>query len=93
MARLAPHGTWLSPITPALAAAGAVRIGGLCLDGGDVYWVEGRPAEQGRNVIVRRRADGRVDDVTPAGFNVRSRVHEYGGGAFTVHEGMVLLFK
>jgi dipeptidyl aminopeptidase/acylaminoacyl peptidase len=87
MPSLARHGTWPSPITPALAASGAVRIGGLKLDGGDVYWSEGRPSEQGRNLVVRRRADGRVEDVTPAGFNVRSRVHEYGGGAFTAHQG------
>jgi dipeptidyl aminopeptidase/acylaminoacyl peptidase len=89
MHRLARYGTWPSPITPALAASGAVRIGGLCLDGEDIYWLEGRPAEQGRNVIVRRHADGRTEDVTPAGFNVRSRVHEYGGGAFTVADGTV----
>src|SRR5262245_18043687 len=85
----ARHGTWTSPITPALAASGAVRIAGLKIDGGDVYWSEGRPAEQGRNVIVRRRADGRIEDVTPLGFNVRSRVHEYGGGAFAVRDGTV----
>jgi dipeptidyl aminopeptidase/acylaminoacyl peptidase len=87
MSGLIPHGRWPSPITPALAASGAVRISGLRLDGGDVYWSEGRPAEQGRNVVVRRRADGGVEDLTPAGFNVRSRVHEYGGGAFTAHGG------
>ena len=89
MSRLVPHGSWPSPITPALAASGAVRLSGLVLDGGDIYWSEGRPAEQGRNVIVCRRADGRVEDVTPAGFNVRSRVHEYGGGAFTARGGAV----
>jgi dipeptidyl aminopeptidase/acylaminoacyl peptidase len=85
----ARHGTWSSPITPALAASGAVRIAGLKIDGGDVYWSEGRPAEQGRNVIVRRRADGRIEDITPPGWNVRSRVHEYGGGAFAALEGAV----
>jgi dipeptidyl aminopeptidase/acylaminoacyl peptidase len=87
--RHAAHGTWASPITPELAAAGAVRVGGLRLDGEDLYWVEGRPSEQGRNVLVRRHADGRVEDLTPAGLNVRSRVHEYGGGAFTVRGGAV----
>jgi dipeptidyl aminopeptidase/acylaminoacyl peptidase len=89
MHRLARHGTWPSPITPALAASGAVRMSGVKLDGADIYWAEGRPAEQGRNVIVRRRADGHTEDLTPPGFNVRSRVHEYGGGAFTVHQGSV----
>jgi dipeptidyl aminopeptidase/acylaminoacyl peptidase len=89
MPRLSPHGSWSSPITPALAASGAVRISGLALDAGDAYWSEGRPAEQGRNVIVCRRANGTVEDITPAGFNVRSRVHEYGGGAFTARNGTV----
>jgi dipeptidyl aminopeptidase/acylaminoacyl peptidase len=86
---LARYGTWPSPITAALAASGAIRIGGLKLDGGDTYWVEGRPAEQGRNVVVRRRANGSIEDLTPPGFNVRSRVHEYGGGAFTAHAGVL----
>jgi dipeptidyl aminopeptidase/acylaminoacyl peptidase len=85
----APYGSWRSPITAALAAAGAVRLNGLCLDGDDVYWLEGRAIEGGRNVIVRRRADGQVEGITPPGFNVRSRVHEYGGGAFTVEGGVV----
>ncbi len=89
MSRVAPYGTWSSPITAALAASGSVRVGGVCLDGDDVYWVEARPAERGRSVVVRRRAGGRVEDVTPADFNVRSRVHEYGGGAFAVGAGTV----
>lgn len=54
-----------------------------------VYWLEARPSEAGRNVVVRRDPGGTVEDVTPPGFNVRSRVHEYGGGAFTVHDGTV----
>ncbi len=86
---VAPYGTWTSPITGALAAAGGVRIGGLCLDGDDVLWVEGRPSERGRNVLCRRRADGTIDEVLPAAFNVRTRVHEYGGGAFTARRGTV----
>src|SRR2546423_2411675 len=85
----APYGTWPSPVTPALAASGAVRLGGLVLDGGAVAWIEGRPAEGGRNVIMRRGLDGAVTEVTPPGFNVRSRVHEYGGGAFTARNGVI----
>jgi dipeptidyl aminopeptidase/acylaminoacyl peptidase len=54
-----------------------------------VYWVEGRASEAGRYVVVRRTTDGTRADVTPAGFNVRTRVHEYGGAAFTVHRGTV----
>jgi dipeptidyl aminopeptidase/acylaminoacyl peptidase len=54
------------------------------VDGDDVYWLERRPNEGGRGVLVRRRADGRHEDLTPHGFNVRTRVHEYGGGAFVI---------
>ena len=50
-----------------------------------MYWLEGRASEGGRNVIVRRAPSGEISDVTAAAFNVRSRVHEYGGGAYTVY--------
>ena len=66
-----------------------MRLGAVALDGGDVYWLEGRPHEGGRNVLVRRRRDGSTVDVVPANFNVRSRVHEYGGGAYVVSRGIV----
>jgi dipeptidyl aminopeptidase/acylaminoacyl peptidase len=61
----------------------------VTVDGDDVYWLERRPNEGGRTVLVRRRADGRLDELTPQGFNVRTRVHEYGGGAFIVAGGKV----
>jgi dipeptidyl aminopeptidase/acylaminoacyl peptidase len=86
---VAPFGAWASPITAALAASGIVRLTGVALDGDDVYWNEGRPAEGGRNVVVRRQASGAVADATPPPFNVRSRVHEYGGGAFAVRDGVL----
>ena len=79
-----PYGTWASPISAATVAAQGLRLGAVAVDGDDVYWIEGRPHEGGRNVLVRRRADGSTTDVVPAGFNVRSRVHEYGGGAYVV---------
>ncbi len=87
--RTAPYGTWASPLTAATVTAGGLRLGGVALDGDAVYWVEGRPSEGGRNVLVRRDAGGHVQDVTPAGTNVRTRVHEYGGGAFTVRAGTI----
>jgi dipeptidyl aminopeptidase/acylaminoacyl peptidase len=59
------------------------------LDGADVYWIESRPAEGGRHVIVRYTPDGQTHDVTPPGFNARTRVHEYGGGAYVVARGTV----
>jgi dipeptidyl aminopeptidase/acylaminoacyl peptidase len=65
-------------------ASAALRLGGVTLDGDDIYWVEGRPEESGRHVLVRRTADGRIADATPAGTNVRTRVHEYGGAAHAV---------
>lgn len=85
--QVAPYGSWQSPITSDLIVSGTVGLGQIALDGEDIYWSEMRPAEGGRNVIVRRTPDGRTSDVTPAPFNVRTRVHEYGGGAFTVSDG------
>jgi dipeptidyl aminopeptidase/acylaminoacyl peptidase len=87
--QVAPYGTWPSPLTAARVTSGALRFDHIVLDGDDVYWVEGRPSEGGRNVVVRRRPDGVTSDVTPAGFNVRSRVHEYGGAPYAVHRGTI----
>jgi dipeptidyl aminopeptidase/acylaminoacyl peptidase len=86
-AKTAPYGAWKSPITSDLIVAQSISLSEVRLDGGTVYWVEGRPQEQGRNVVVRAGADGDATDVTPAPFNARTRVHEYGGGAWTMHDG------
>ena len=83
-----PYGAWPSPLTAARVTAGALRLDQIQLDGHDVYWLEGRASEGGRYVIVKWTADGPVD-VTPPGFNVRTRVHEYGGASYTVHKGAV----
>ena len=83
------YGSWRSTVTADAIVAGVIGLSQIQLDGDDVYWVEQRPAEQGRNVIVRRRPDGAVDEITPAGFNARTRVHEYGGGAYLVRNGTV----
>lgn len=85
----APYGSWKSPVTPELIVAGTVSLGEVVYDGEDVYWLEMRPQQGGRYVIVRRTPDGQTQDVTPAPFNVRTRVHEYGGAAYTVHKGVV----
>ena len=87
--QVAPYGSWKSPITPDLILAGTVRLGQIRLDGPDVYWAEGRPNEGGRIVLVHRTPDGRTADVTPAPLNARTRVHEYGGGEFTVDRGTI----
>lgn len=82
-------GSWKSPITSDLIVQGAVGLSSVCLDGDDIYWLESRPSEGGRNVIVRRTSDGKNNDITPAYFSVRTRVHEYGGGAYIVNNKTV----
>ncbi|MEM1254601.1 MAG: S9 family peptidase [Cyanobacteria bacterium P01_H01_bin.21] len=89
MAKTAPYGAWQSPITSEVIVSNSIRLGSICLDGSDIYWSELRPTEKGRSLIVRRTADGEITDVTPTGFNVRTRVHEYGGGAYWVEQGDV----
>ena len=92
----APYGSWSSPITSDLIVASTIGLSGILLDGTDVYWLEARPREGGRSVIVRCTADGSPADLTPriAGtgekaFSVRSRVHEYGGGSYLVSSGVI----
>ena len=83
MAAVAPYGSWRSPIAPADVARGGRRLSGATLAAdGAVWWAEGRPAEGGRSALMRRPAGGEPEEVTPAGANVRTRVHEYGGGAW-----------
>jgi dipeptidyl aminopeptidase/acylaminoacyl peptidase len=84
-----PYGSWKSPILPELIVSGSVSLGQIALDGEDIFWVEQRPQEGGRNVIVRRSLEGEISDVTPAPFNARTRVHEYGGGTFAVSRSVV----
>src|SRR2546428_4836248 len=85
--RVAPYGSWKSPISSNMVVADAVRLGQVQLDGADLYWIELRPQEGGRNAVVRRSADGRTTDMTAPGFNARTRVHEYGGGGLPLDPG------
>jgi dipeptidyl aminopeptidase/acylaminoacyl peptidase len=87
--KIAPYGSWKSPITSDLIVAGTISLGQICLDDDDIYWNEMRPMEAGRTVVVRHMPDGTTVDITPAPFNVRTRVHEYGGGSFIVDDGIV----
>jgi dipeptidyl aminopeptidase/acylaminoacyl peptidase len=82
-----PYGSWKSPITAELIASGSTGLSEVRLDGGDIYWLEMRPTEGGRSMIVRRRPDGIIEDCLPPGFNARTRVHEYGGGSYCVNGG------
>ncbi|MBX2998282.1 MAG: S9 family peptidase [Caldilineaceae bacterium] len=85
--RVAPYGSWKSPITADYIVSKSISLGAPLLDGDDIYWGELRPSEGGRVVVVGRSEDGATEDLVPAPFNARTRVHEYGGGAYTVHAG------
>ena len=88
-ASAAPYGEWKSPISSEAVAAETIRLAGIALDGEEIYWIESRPLEGGRNVLVRRGLAGELVDINPAPLNVRSRVHEYGGGALLVADGVL----
>src|SRR3954454_8768734 len=86
----APYGSWRSPLSAATVAAGGRGLHAPVIDGDAFYWLESRPNEGGRNVIVRL-APGEPDrDLFPAPWNARNRVHEYGGASYGVAHGMVV---
>src|SRR5215813_4012136 len=86
---MAPYGEWRSPITTDMIVAKTISFSSPQLDGADTYWIEGRPSEGGRNVIVRRRGSRTRDMIAPP-FNARTRVHEYGGGAYLARGGDIV---
>ena len=86
---IAPYGSWNSPLTSDRIVSESIKLGQIALDREQVFWVESRPGEGGRNAIVQRDADRTHHTLTPAPLNVRTRVHEYGGGAYCVAEGVV----
>lgn len=83
-----PFGSWKSPITPEALVSGAVGISEVIPEDGAVWWAESRPDEGGRTAIVRW-ANGETAEITPADANVRTRVHEYGGGAWWVDSAVL----
>jgi dipeptidyl aminopeptidase/acylaminoacyl peptidase len=91
----APYSSWPSPITADLIVKEVISIGEVRLDNLDVYWLEGRPGEQGRYVVVHERQDGAIVDITPPFregepyFNVCTHVYQYGGGAWLVDDGVL----
>lgn len=78
------YGSWPSSISPAMVARAGMRLSAPRVQGQRTLWLEGRPAEQGRGVVVAAEPDGRLRDLVPPGYSVRSAVNEYGGGAWTV---------
>ena len=89
MSTIAPYGTWKSPITSDLIVARSVGLGQITMDGDDVYWLESYGSEDGRAALVRPAPGGGVVEVTPLSFNLRTRVHEYGGGCYSVVRGVL----
>jgi dipeptidyl aminopeptidase/acylaminoacyl peptidase len=79
------YGSWPTPITSELVVRAAALLGAVVVDGDRVWWSELRPEEGGRTQVVHKRGDGPAVDLLPAGFNARTAVHEYGGGAWWVH--------
>ncbi|QIG38102.1 S9 family peptidase [Microbacterium sp. 4R-513] len=87
-----PYGSWSSPITAAAVSAASPRIEGARFVGDEIWWGESVPEDGGRTTVRRRRADGYVEDVLPAPWNARSRVHEYGGGSWAASDEGRLFF-
>ena len=87
-----PVGSMKAPITRELIVAETVGISSPTWHQGELLWIESRPQEAGRNVLVMREHDGSERDINPAPFNIRTRVHEYGCGAWFLHNGSVFFF-
>ena len=87
--RIAPYGAWQSPVSTEMLTSGALRFVEIDVDGDDIYWVESRPDEQGRYAVMRRSADGETTEVTGPEHSARTLVHEYGGGALAVRDGVI----
>jgi len=85
--QIAPHGAWKSPITADLIVSHTVGLSNIQIDGDDIYWLEMRPEEGGRHAMVHHLPALETEDLTPPPWNARTRVHEYGGGAYLVVDG------
>ena len=84
-----PYGSWESAITPEKIIEGGLKFNEVRIDNNDIYFLEGRPSESGRNVILKHNSDGITTDIITDNFNSRNAVHEYGGGSFVVSGGVV----
>ena len=88
---VAPYGSWASPFPIERMTEGVVFVSEVRGADGVRWWLEGRPEEQGRQVLVRRDPDGSTTRLTPEGFNARTRVHEYGGAATLVSGELIVV--
>ena len=87
--QVAAFGSWKSPITSDLIVSQTIGIGSIALDRQNIFWLEKRPQEQGRNLIVGYFPERGIEDITPKPYSVRTKIHEYGGGAFTIEENTI----
>src|SRR3989449_6349700 len=85
----ASYGSWKSPITSVLLTSAGIGFSELHSSEGELYWLESRPDEAGRVALVRCSSEGKITDAIPPAFNARTRVHEYGGGAYCVHANTI----
>lgn len=88
MNKIAPFGTWDSPISAQQASASVLAFQDVVVDGEAIYWSEMRPQEGGRYAIMKASEQG-PKEMLPAPWNARTRVHEYGGASFTAHQGII----
>jgi len=84
-------GSWASPFEAGQIAAGRLRLAEPRIDAGAVYWLEGRPSEGGRQALMLSGRESDARELSPPGGNIRSRVHEYGGGAYLAQAGRVFV--
>lgn len=90
--KIAPYGSWNSPITTDLIVQDTVSLEAVSFAGEVLYWLESLPSEGGRSRVMKQAPHGSAEEMTPAPFNVRTRVHEYGGAPYIVH-GEELFFS
>ncbi|SVC97840.1 uncharacterized protein METZ01_LOCUS350694, partial [marine metagenome] len=84
--KIAPYGSWESPITTESIVSDSISIGDLFMSEEGTFWQEMRPTEDGRYTIMHQATDGLKNEIIPKSHNARTRVHEYGGGSYLVHE-------
>ena len=86
---ITPFGSWKSPITSDLIVSQTIGLGSVIVHRDNVYWLEKRPQEQGRSLVVGWSHQREPKNITPFPYSVRSKVHEYGGGAFTIDRNLI----
>ncbi|MDO4613910.1 MAG: prolyl oligopeptidase family serine peptidase [Actinomycetaceae bacterium] len=92
----APFGAWEAELTADVLTHKTLVLSQVRVHGTDTYWVESRSLDGGRNVLLRMSGDGQTNEVLPMTadaelVDVRSRVHEYGGKAYGLAEGVIVV--